>query len=149
MGQKFNTCSKELSEKIINALEMDLTDMKITGKRTLQLINDLTEDEKRELFSCNRFESGKVVHEGSFLDIISHNINNNKVVNFILDEAAKYELADFQLTNQNNTDESTALHWLASHTCPEVLTHALEVLGDKANKALSIRDKDGNTPIHH
>ena len=149
MGQQFKTCSKELSDKIIEALDMDLTDMKITGKRTLKLVSELTEKEKIELFSCNRFENGKVVHEGSFLDIVSHNVNNNKVVNYLLDEAAKYELADFQLMNQNSSDESTALHWLASHTCPEVLTHALEVLGDNANKALAIRDKNGNTPIHH
>ncbi|MDA0781299.1 MAG: hypothetical protein PQ612_03420 [Rickettsiales bacterium] len=148
MGEKNKTCNKELSKKIISALELDLTDMKITGKRILQTISELSENEKKELFSCNRFESDNQIYEGSFLDIVSHNINNNKVVNFILDEADKYGLADFQLTDTNNREQSTALHRLASHTCPEVLTHALEVLGDNANKALSIRDRNGNTPIH-
>lgn len=149
MGEKNKTCNKELSKKMIHTLDLDLTDMKVTGKRILLLISQLSDKEKRELFSCNRFEADKQIYDGSFLDIISHNINNNKVVNFILDEADKYGLADFQLMDKNNHEESTALHWLASHTCPEVLTHALEVLGDNANKALSIRDKNGNTPIHH
>ena len=148
MGEKNKTCNKELSKKIISALELDLTDMKITGKRILHTISELSDNEKKELFSCNRFESDSRIYEGSFLDIVSHNINNNKVVNFILYEADKYGLADFQLTDKNNCEQSTALHWLASHTCPEVLTNALEVLGDNANKALSIRDRNGNTPIH-
>ena len=152
MGQKNKTCSKELSEKVINALELDLTDMKITGKRTLNLIGELKDNELKELFSCNRFESNNKVyqmHEGSFLDIVSHNIDNNKVVNTIIDEANRYGLADFQLTNQNSNDKSTALHWLATHNSPEVLYHALEILGDKADEALTIKDKYGNPPYIH
>jgi hypothetical protein len=149
--QNIKTCNKELSEKVIDALDLDITDMKVTGARTQNLIKELSSKEKKELFSSNRFESNNSTEkpfEGTFLNNVTDAISNNNLTKTIISAANEQGLADFQLMTQNRESGSTAMHNIAANSSAEVFSYALESVGDKAPSALKQKDHEGNTPLH-